>query len=778
MASDLDNADVPGSDEEVPDSAAHRELLSNIHSLVRTQDIQKVLRTEPSVQRSEFNLCKEQVDETGKETRRHKIGVNDLLGILKKTAKHTQLGKELRQIAKKKNKTLPKPLEKPVADRIARDTLYGKTKQELDLWNAVVTASEVAPQTVFPLQYEKVDIIGSVPQKLSQCRVKSDLMKAMEELDQQYKQKDSDEEEEPENAYALTLEELRQKRKDAARQKMRELYKISKGRRMNKIKSKKYHRLLKRDKVRSQIKQFEQLQKTDPEAALKQLEAIEKQRYQERASLRHKNTGTWAKNMQIRAKYDMNVRKELGEQLAIGKQLMGKRMVQEDESSESSEPEEVFMEKEDQDNPWVRKPGRHEEEANLEFSSGYRKYWQEKNEAQQKMKRLREDGLDEQAAEAGEDASDSDSNSDSSSDEEEQLELFRNQVKQSKVISTTAWVEEDSIAPVTPVREKKSVRKAVNIEEMFDDAEVLLQKQVGKKLADVRELLERKPRNVPKRKRDSTKDGSSDLSFKKKATLADADFELDESTTGNGTNSVEKPNVTRAATDPPTASANEVSIDPQKIIQMKPKHLLSAIPDFATNGDGLSDEEDPYQKQKLTIAEAFEDDDIVADFEQEKQEEKNRTQPKQVDLFLPGWGSWAGPGISHKKAKKNRRKLFKPVPKLPRRDDNKEKVIVNEDGVSKELSAHLVNELPFPFVTVRDYEASLRAPLGRTFLPETAHSTLVEPRVVTKLGAVIEPMKKSILLQDPAKSFQVGGKMYNKAVKKYEKFLRKTEAVA
>lgn len=58
-----------------------------------------------------------------------------------------------------------------------------------------------------------------------------------------------------------------------------------------------------------------------------------------------------------------------------------------------------------------------------------------------------------------------------------------------------------------------------------------------------------------------------------------------------------------------------------------------------------------------------------------------------------------------------------------------------------------VNELPYPFTQVKDFEASIRAPIGTTWLPETAHQQLIAPPVVTKLGAVIEPMDEGELLE-------------------------------
>lgn len=47
---------------------------------------------------------------------------------------------------------------------------------------------------------------------------------------------------------------------------------------------------------------------------------------------------------------------------------------------------------------------------------------------------------------------------------------------------------------------------------------------------------------------------------------------------------------------------------------------------------------------------------------------------------------------------------------------------------------------------MKDYEASIRAPIGRTWLPETAHQKLIAPPVVTKLGTIIEPMDEGELL--------------------------------
>lgn len=113
------------------------------------------------------------------------------------------------------------------------------------------------------------------------------------------------------DTFPLTMEEMVQRRKESAKMRAVQSYKEAKARRQNKIKSKKYHRIMAREKIKKQLKEFELLQKSNPEEALRKLEEIEKARVEERMSLRHKGTGKWAKSKQVRAKYDKDVSKLL-----------------------------------------------------------------------------------------------------------------------------------------------------------------------------------------------------------------------------------------------------------------------------------------------------------------------------------------------------------------------------------------------------------------------------------------------------------------------------------
>jgi U3 small nucleolar RNA-associated protein 14 len=138
----------------------------------------------------------------------------------------------------------------------------------------------------------------------------------------------------------LTIEEVAARRAELSR--MRELMfrAEAKNKRVAKIKSKAYRKIAKkeREKNAQKIEEAGFNLDADPEEA--QLEQ-ERKRATERATLRHKNTGKWAKSMLGRAELDVDQRRELNEQLEQGDRL--KKKIQnygedgEDDDSSSEE---------------------------------------------------------------------------------------------------------------------------------------------------------------------------------------------------------------------------------------------------------------------------------------------------------------------------------------------------------------------------------------------------------------------------------------------------------
>lgn len=295
MDSDVSDIQSHHSDNEI-DNNLHARLVENILNLSSKQQIKKPSRTEPSLEISEFNLVKSLAGKKGT------VHLEDLTKALKKTAGQVDIKKKLRA-AEKKAQTLAKPLEKPQADRIRRSVAYKNISEKLNRWEPIITSNRAAATLKFPLEYK--DVVEEKKPDKDLFRIKSDLQKKLDELEPKIEVYNV--EDEMENKHPLTLKEIMERRKEAAKLRAAQSYKEAKARRQNKIKSKKFHRIQRREKIKQQMKEFEVLQKTDPEAALKKLEEIEKARAEERMSLRHKSTGQWARSKQVRAKYDKEV---------------------------------------------------------------------------------------------------------------------------------------------------------------------------------------------------------------------------------------------------------------------------------------------------------------------------------------------------------------------------------------------------------------------------------------------------------------------------------------
>lgn len=67
-------------------------------------------------------------------------------------------------------------------------------------------------------------------------------------------------------------------------------------------------------------------------------------------------------------------------------------------------------------------------------------------------------------------------------------------------------------------------------------------------------------------------------------------------------------------------------------------------------------------------------------FRKDKEEEAKKNVVGDVDLTLPGWGSWGGHDIKPMNRRKRKKFVIKFPKVLPRRDSNRGNVIINEDA--------------------------------------------------------------------------------------------------
>ncbi|XP_035444011.2 U3 small nucleolar RNA-associated protein 14 homolog A [Spodoptera frugiperda] len=684
----------------------HDRLISAVSKLDKTQHITEPTRNEPTNLNSEFNLIK----------RTNKLNIDNVAKVLEDTAHHVQISKKLKK-TQSGAKVLSKPLEKPQAERIKRATGYEETKKKVGRWDPVVARSRTVDYVTFPIKHVTAKL-EPTSDFLTKFQLKSELEKELEEVDPQPMVED---EEEDEPIYPKSYEEMVEYRQHLAKMRAQQSYKAAKAKRQSKIKSKKFHRVLKKEKLKQELKEFEELQKKDPEEALKKLEAIEKARALERHTLRHKSTGKWAKNKLIRAKYDKEVRQQLADQLAVGRSLTKK--LQDNQSSDDEaddEPTPTFTLSQDPFNPWMVQRS-DKSNVNAEFDFGYKKF------VQNKMNKQKES-----------DDSDSDDND----------------VSEKDVLNEKLFKKEKSPSP-EPMEEKITIPKA-NKEKLAGPKSKKGKKAAAKTKAkkplatsnwDV-EIVDDTDNNKPK-------DNLEYLKLKNQKTRAVIDEELMEtsSKTAEGMANKEKDEtiseLVKAAQTPVQEPAADSNIDPNRFIEVKPKYLNTALSQVENEYDQLDDDQ---VVPRVNIEEVFEEDDVVASFRQEKEDEINKDKPEDINLTLPGWGAWGGKGVKPQKRKKNRF-ILKAPPKMPRRDENKGDIIIKEFKDPK-LAVHKVKDVPFPFESVKDYEASIRAPLGNTFIPEKAHKKLIRPSVITKAGKIIEPMDEEELLVPKNRNFK------------------------
>lgn len=56
--------------------------------------------------------------------------------------------------------------------------------------------------------------------------------------------------------------------------------------------------------------------------------------------------------------------------------------------------------------------------------------------------------------------------------------------------------------------------------------------------------------------------------------------------------------------------------------------------------------------------------------------------------------------------------------------------------------------MPFPFLDSSHFEVCMRSPVGQTWNTQTTVKKLTAPKVVTRLGSIIEPLKKEDFLPE------------------------------
>lgn len=448
----------------------------------------------------------------------------------------------------------------------------------------------------------------------------------------------------------------------------------------------------------------------------------------------------------------------LAQQLALSRELTHKLKT---ESSGESDDEisQATVSALDKNNPWFR--GVNTQTEIDEFLSGYRKFWDEKNKETNGTNGMTESQIQKEntkpadcaiSQEVFEKINDTSSRSEGENDKAGPLsKTQKNQRPTKKRVtrkknlakSTSEWEVESTI------EDAKKEMDEEDLEEMFEELEEMAQRKFKEKLNRLQANLKKQPDKtkpaVKKRKREKPLGLKSKTKNYLELPREKLRPEIDEALIDSAADDRNAKELRYFSTEGKAAKRpnQETNIDPERFLKTTPTNLDTLLPNDAIIGD---DNEEPHAEKALKniISEAFEGDDVVSEFSKEKTEMIDREKPEDIDMTLPGWGDWVGKNTNVSKRKRRRFTTRFPR-KIPRRDENKGQLIINEKR-DESLKKHLVSEVPFPFKSVKDFEASVRAPIGDTFVPQTAFRRLIKPAVVTKTGEVITPMDQQVLV--------------------------------
>ncbi|KAI8867836.1 Utp14-domain-containing protein [Ramicandelaber brevisporus] len=725
-------------------------------------------------------------------------------------------------LKKTQTATLSAPLPRRIADGIQREVAYKQTKKDVSEWQGAVKHHREVERLVFPLVQKGADadkaamagrsgvimpstssLVGDMVVSTSlEQSVNAALVQAGQSTDAGGNVTNNktaaahafdakiQASEELEMA-KLNVEDVIKKRNELRL--MRELMfrEEIKAKRIAKIKSKTYRKIHKKEKLKLQEQQSlsqGEWNDLDPEGAMDEEAKREMMRAQERMTLRHKNTGKWAKDMlKHGGRDDEDARAAINEQLRKGEEL--RRKIRDIGSDESSGAEDDGVEDDIDDAEFngsdrksaVARAAREidsvlkdkgNDELNSKLSKGVweMKFMQQARQRQQaETERLADDVKRELLEELQMIAEGSDS--DAAADAAAEL-AARGGL--SKSVSSTKGSSSGGAGRLTfgsaaaLARAKDSGNS--DMEDDDDDGsdgsddEVDIAKRSSSASSSIRTSA---PVEVSINKQTASKkpeDKTAETAANPWLTSADTTSSKNKKRQrGVDHDSSAGDKLAAKIADHQKKQKLTNSNEDGKVIINSSKALTASAAAADSDSDSDSDAEGGLDVSNVQIAHvktpgaltqkdlvemAFAEDDIAEEeFEQEKQMIIEQDAPKDVDVTLPGWGGWSGAGVS-KKQQVNTKKVIIPaklarngvIEAEQRRDAGKKHVIINEKRNKHAAKTLLASNVPFPYENRAQYEQQLRLPVGREWNTNRTFHKNIAPRIATKAGRIINPL--------------------------------------
>ncbi|KAE9395799.1 Utp14-domain-containing protein [Gymnopus androsaceus JB14] len=707
------------------------------------------------------------------------LSLNDLLAplgqsSLEKSVKVLQFsGGDASSGKKKKPQTLSVPLPQRTQERLDREAAYEQTKEEVDKWSATMKRIAEADHLSFPLQAQPQGKVSNLelaakfkPTTALESTVSSFLSSANLATDASVLET----EENILKTNAISVEEVAERRRELRR--MRELMFRAevKAKRVKKIKSKVYRRL--KRKEREAAGGDEDVAEDVEESRLK----MEMERARERATLKHKNTeGDDDDDMR-------GGRQEIEEMLSRGEKLrrkiQGKASDDEDSQSESDNDdghegvgvESAFNELrtlggEEDSSETVGKKGKSVFEMKFMKDAMARK--------QVETSRMVDDFVKEMGGEENQN-SDNESPHDDSNHIENGVIVSRTggrmvfqpgarvsdhptrTLSVASAETSSSTLKSTDISPPSPPSPVTTTAPQLSRPLLSQPAQASSSSDAptdvnpwlapstssgpGKSSRKKNEVVVAKDSSQTAKSKHKLKKQTKKTEEEKARAKDDAvvEIEMDEVLVApEGQNSGSIASKTKAkgkgkgniqassAADDSDSDSNSEVEEQEKMLQTKSKKS-KAVKAF---------------EQRELVARAFAGDNVVKDFEEAKRREIAMDAPTEVDTTIPGWGSWGGSGTRKTAPKPHLIKKIAGIDPKSRADYNKSHVIISEKR-DKKASKYLVPDLPFPYTSKAQFDRRMQQPLGPEWNTRVGFQRGTLPKVVKKMGTVIDPLEK------------------------------------
>lgn len=616
-----------------------------------------------------------------------------------------------------KLKALATPLPKRIQERNDRQIAYEITNEDVSKWDETVQQNRQAEVLKFPLNPE-VKHNDTATTFRATNEPSTELEKKIHGLLEQSALTDDKKEATFEEIAASKLSSEDLKKRTNELRLMRELMfrDEKRAKRIKKIKSKTFHKIKKKERLRNQ----EEVEGSDFES---DEEEHDMKRAKERMLLKHKTQSKWAKSMiKSGLSKDASNRADLEEMLRQGEKLRSKQVGYEDGDQSDQGVSDI-------ENEYAQDglSGEQDELNRSKLGKGVlamdfmkaaeQRHKQENLKDLESLKKMEEGGDIE------------DFEGDSSA-----VNVLKNQGR--RVYTPVASSMKSEIDEVN--------QKTLN--EIEDDEAKNLDNKLSKKFKVVDNIANRKKskdsQKAEKEAEGERNEGIDDSNPKEDVNpwLADGSEEPMQKSKKIHTVDKSSSKLSKAAQK---ISKNKKRSASQKdnedaIIDMTQTIRAKDVHDSENENSDVEDDGLMF-KQKDLIKQAFAGDNVVNEFEREKRQVVLDEGDKEEDMSLPGWGDWAGSG-KKKPKKKIVRKIDGVVQKDKRKDKNLKNVIINEK-VNKKNLKYQSSGVPFPYESREQYERALRMPVGQEWTSRETHQKLTMPRIITKQGAVIDPLK-------------------------------------